>query len=80
VEQWFDGFAIPKAIVMCESGGNYGALNPSTGAGGAYQFLPETYKGLGGKAEAPHLAPKEEQDRLAAKLWADGQGRGNWEC
>ena len=40
VEQWFDGFAIPKAIVMCESGGNYGALNPSSGAGGAYQFLP----------------------------------------
>ena len=80
VQQWFDGFAIPKAIVMCESGGNYGALNPSSGAGGAYQFLPETYKGLGGQAEAPHLAPKSEQDRLAAKLWADGQGRGNWEC
>ena len=80
VDQWFDGFAIPKAIVMCESGGNYGALNPSSGAGGAYQFLPETYKGLGGKAEAPHLAPKAEQDRLAAKLWADGRGRGNWEC
>ena len=80
VEQWFDGFAIPKAIVMCESGGNYGALNPSSGAGGAYQFLPETYEGLGGQAEAPHLAPKSEQDRLAAKLWADGQGRGNWEC
>ncbi len=80
VGQWFDGFAIPKAIVMCESGGDYGALNPSTGAGGAYQFLPETYKGLGGQAEAPHLAPKSEQDRLAAKLWADGQGRGNWEC
>ncbi len=80
VQQWFDGFAIPKAIVMCESGGNYGALNPSSGAGGAYQFLPETYKGLGGKYDAPHLAPKSEQDRLAAKLWADGQGRGNWEC
>jgi hypothetical protein len=80
VDQWFDGFAIPKAIVMCESGGNYGALNPSSGAGGAYQFLPETYKGLGGTAPAPHLAPKEEQDRLAAKLWADGKGRGNWEC
>ena len=80
VNQWFDGFAIPKAIVMCESGGNYGALNPSSGAGGAYQMLPETYKGLGGKYKAPHLAPKSEQDRLAAKLWADGQGRGNWEC
>ena len=80
VQQWFDGFAIPKAIVMCESGGNYGALNPSSGAGGAYQMLPETYKGLGGKYAAPHLAPKSEQDRLAAKLWADGKGRGNWEC
>ena len=80
VQQWFDGFAIPKGIVMCESGGNYGALNPSSGAGGAYQMLPETYKGLGGKYAAPQLAPKSEQDRLAAKLWADGQGRGNWEC
>ena len=80
VQQWFDGFAIPKNIVMCESGGNYGALNPSSGAGGAYQLLPSTYEGLGGKYEAPHLAPKSEQDRLAAKLWADGQGRGNWEC
>jgi septal ring factor EnvC (AmiA/AmiB activator) len=80
VEQWFDGFSIPKAIVMCESGGNYNALNPSSGAGGAYQFLPETYKGLGGKYAAPHLAPKSEQDKLAAKLWNDGAGRGNWEC
>jgi septal ring factor EnvC (AmiA/AmiB activator) len=80
VNQWFDGFSIPKAIVMCESGGNYGALNPSSGAGGAYQLLPSTYEGLGGKYEAPHLAPKSEQDRLAAKLWADGKGRGNWEC
>ena len=53
VQQWFDGFAIPKAIVMCESGGNYGALNPSSGAGGAYQMLPETYKGLGGQVRRP---------------------------
>jgi peptidoglycan hydrolase CwlO-like protein len=80
VEQWFDGFSIPKAIVMCESGGNYNALNPSSGAGGAYQMLPETYKGLGGKYAAPQLAPKSEQDRLAAKLWNNGAGRGNWEC
>src|SRR4051794_5153202 len=80
VEQWFDGFSIPKAIVMCESGGNYNAINPSSGAGGAYQMLPETYKGLGGKYAAPQLAPKSEQDRLAAKLWNGGAGRGNWEC
>jgi predicted nucleic acid-binding Zn-ribbon protein len=80
VGQWFGDFAIPQSIVMCESSGNYRALNPSSGAGGAYQMLPETYKGLGGKYEAPHLAPKSEQDRLAAKLWNGGAGRGNWEC
>ena len=80
VQQWFGDFAIPQGIVMCESGGNYGALNPSSGAGGAYQMLPETYKGLGGQYAAPHLAPKSEQDRLAAKLWDGGRGRGNWEC
>jgi septal ring factor EnvC (AmiA/AmiB activator) len=80
VQQWFGDFAIPQGIVMCESGGNYGALNPSSGAGGAYQMLPDTYKGLGGQYAAPHLAPKSEQDRLAAKLWDGGRGRGNWEC
>jgi peptidoglycan hydrolase CwlO-like protein len=80
VGQWLGDFAIPHSIVMCESGGNYNALNPSSGAGGAYQMLPETYKGLGGQYKAPQLAPKSEQDRLAAKLWNGGAGRGNWEC
>jgi septal ring factor EnvC (AmiA/AmiB activator) len=80
VQQWFGDFAIPQSIVMCESGGNYGAVNPTSGAGGAYQFLPSTYEGLGGKYASPNVAPKWEQDRLAAKLWAGGQGAGNWEC
>ncbi len=81
VGQWLGGdYAIPNSIVQCESGGNYGALNPSSGAGGAYQMLPETYQGLGGRHKAPHLAPKWEQDKLAAKLWNGGAGRGNWEC
>jgi chromosome segregation ATPase len=80
VGTWLGDFAIPQTIVMCESGGNYNALNPSSGAGGAYQFLPDTYRGLGGRFKAPHLAPKWEQDKLAAKLWNGGAGRGNWEC
>ena len=80
VSGWLGDFSIPQSIVMCESGGNYNALNPSSGAGGAYQFLPETYKGLGGKFKAPQFAPKWEQDKLAAKLWNGGAGRGNWEC
>jgi septal ring factor EnvC (AmiA/AmiB activator) len=80
VNQWFGDFAIPQSIVMCESGGNYGAVNPTSGAGGAYQMLPETYKGLGGKYASPNVAPKSEQDKLAAKLWNGGAGAGNWEC
>jgi septal ring factor EnvC (AmiA/AmiB activator) len=80
VNQWFGDYTIPQSVVMCESGGNYGAVNPTSGAGGAYQMLPDTYKGLGGKYAAPNVAPKWEQDRLAAKLWNGGAGAGNWEC
>ena len=80
VGQWLGNFSIPNSVVMCESGGNYHAVNPKSGAGGAYQFLPETYKGLGGRYAAPQLAPKSEQDQLAAKLWAGGRGAGNWAC
>jgi muramidase (phage lysozyme) len=80
IGQWFGDFSIPQNVVICESGGNYRAKNPSSGAGGAYQFLPETYKGLGGRYAAPELAPKWEQDQLAAKLWNGGSGAGNWEC
>ena len=80
VGQWLGDFSIPTSVVMCESGGNYRAVNPKSGAGGAYQFLPGTYKGLGGRYAAPQLAPKSEQDQLAAKLWAGGRGAGNWAC
>jgi len=64
--------------VMCESGGNYGALNPSSGAGGAYQILPSTWALYGG-AGAPQDASKEEQDRIAAEIWADSGGSA-WAC
>src|SRR5207247_5261089 len=80
VGQWIGDFSIPQSVVMCESGGNYRAVNPNSGAGGAYQMLPSTYKGLGGRYAAPQLAPKSEQDQLAAKLWAGGHGAGNWAC
>lgn len=79
VERWLGGpYAIPAYIVMCESGGNYGALNPSSGAGGAYQIIPSTWKLYGGQGE-PQNAPKAEQDRIAAEIWADS-GPGAWVC
>ena len=41
-------YSIPTYIVICESGGNYQALNASSGAGGAYQILPSTWRAYGG--------------------------------
>lgn len=71
-------YAIPTYIVMCESGGDYSALNPSSGAGGAYQIIPSTWAAYGGKG-LPHEASKAEQDRIAALIWAD-VGASAWSC
>lgn len=79
VGRWLGGpYAIPTYIVMCESGGNYSALNPSSGAGGAYQILPSTWELYGGKGE-PQNAPKAEQDRIAGEIW-DDSGPSAWVC
>jgi septal ring factor EnvC (AmiA/AmiB activator) len=79
VGRWLGGpYSIPTYIVMCESGGNYSALNPSSGAGGAYQVLPSTWEMYGGQGE-PQNAPKAEQDQIAAEIWADS-GSGAWVC
>ncbi len=79
VGRWLGGpFSIPAYIVMCESGGDYGALNASSGAGGAYQILPSTWELYGGQGE-PQNAAKEEQDRIAAEIWADSGGSA-WVC
>ncbi|HEX3173943.1 MAG TPA: transglycosylase family protein [Solirubrobacterales bacterium] len=79
VGRWLGGpYAIPTYIVMCESGGNYSALNPSSGAGGAYQILPSTWTLYGGEG-LPQDAPKTEQDRIAGEIWADSGGSA-WVC
>ncbi len=72
-------WAIPAAIVQCESGGQN--LTPNgAGASGYYQMLPATWAGLGGSTRHAYQASKAEQDRLAAKLWAGGAGARNWVC
>lgn len=79
VGRWLGGpYSIPAYIVMCESGGNYSAVNPSSGAGGAYQVLPSTWELYGGQGE-PQNASKAEQDRIAAEIWADS-GPSAWVC
>ena len=73
------GWAIPWPIVQCESGGQNLPPNEA-GASGYYQIMPATWRGAGGRGPAAYLAPKAEQDRIAAKLWNGGAGAGNWVC
>jgi peptidoglycan hydrolase CwlO-like protein len=73
------GWAIPWSVVLCESGGRNHSPNHA-GASGYYQIIPSTWKGAGGRGPAAYLAPKSEQDRIAAKLWNNGLGAGNWVC
>jgi len=72
------GYSIPSSIVMCESGGNYSAVNPSSGAGGAYQILPSTWAAYGGQG-LPQDAPPAEQNQIAAEIYAT-QGPSAWTC
>ena len=57
VGDWFGDWAIPESIVMCESGGNCEAVNPSSGAGGAYQILPSTWDLYGGEGDPEDASP-----------------------
>jgi septal ring factor EnvC (AmiA/AmiB activator) len=75
---WFGDWAIPEGIVMCESGGNFSAVNPGSGAGGAYQILPSTWRLYGGQG-LPQNASPSEQSRIAAQIWADS-GSAAWVC
>ena len=72
-------WAIPWAVVQCESGGQNLPPNNAS-ASGYYQMLDATWTGLGGSTPQAYQAPKAEQDRLAAQLWAGGAGARNWVC
>ena len=67
-----------------ESGGNYGAVNGSSGAGGAYQFLPSTWNNTANYAGRPDLvgvhpsqASAADQDAMAQALY-QWQGGAPW--
>jgi hypothetical protein len=73
------GWAIPYAIVLCESGGQNLPPN-SAGASGYYQIIPSTWRLFGGTGPAAYLASKAEQDAVAARIWNGGAGASNWVC
>jgi len=72
-------WAIPWAIVQCESGGQNMPPN-SAGASGYYQIIPSTWKGFGGSGPHAYLTGKGEQDRVATRIWDGGRGARNWDC
>jgi septal ring factor EnvC (AmiA/AmiB activator) len=73
------GWAIPYAIVLCESGGQNLSPN-SAGASGYYQILASTWKLYGGSGPAAYLASKAEQDAVASRIWNGGSGASQWVC
>lgn len=48
-------------VISAESGGNPSAVNPSSGAGGLYQFLPSTWAGLGYSGLPQDASPATQQ-------------------
>lgn len=78
------GCVIPAYICQRESGMSYTALNPSSGAGGMYQFMPSTWRGIANAIApewantAPHQAPPWVQDMFATYLWDGGRGCSHW--
>ncbi len=73
------GWAIPEAIVICESGGQNLPPN-SAGASGYYQIIPSTWKLFGGPGPAAYLTSLGEQSAVASRIWNGGAGASNWVC
>jgi septal ring factor EnvC (AmiA/AmiB activator) len=73
------GWAIPYAIVLCESGGQNVPPNYAS-ASGYYQITAATWKLFGGTGPAAYLASKAEQDAVASRIWRGGAGASNWVC
>ena len=65
-----------SCVIHAESGGNASAVNPSSGAGGLYQFLPSTWQALG-YSGLPQNASVGEQNAAFAKEYAQS-GTSAW--
>jgi LysM repeat protein len=63
-------------VITRESGGNARAVNPASGAGGLYQFLPSTWQALG-YSGLPQDAPVSVQNAAFQQAYAQS-GTGPW--
>ena len=65
-----------SCVIAAESGGNPSAVNPSSGAGGLYQFLPSTWAALG-HSGLPQNASVAEQNQAFRQEYAQS-GTSAW--
>lgn len=63
-------------IRSCESGGDYGAVDPSGTYGGAYQFDQSTWESVGGSGDPASASPAEQDQR--AQMLLDQSGTSPW--
>jgi hypothetical protein len=70
------GSGYQACVIARESGGNASAVNPSSGAGGLYGFLPSTWQALGFSG-SPQNAPVSVQNAAFAKMYAQS-GTAAW--
>jgi resuscitation-promoting factor RpfC len=68
--------AFQACVIQRESGGNPSAVNPSSGAGGLYQFLPSTWQALG-HSGLPENASVAEQNQAFQQQYAQS-GTAAW--
>ena len=68
--------AFQACVIQRESGGNPSAVNPSSGAGGLYQFLPSTWAALG-HSGLPENASVAEQNQAFQQEYAQS-GTSAW--
>jgi resuscitation-promoting factor RpfC len=68
--------AFQACVIQRESGGNPAAVNPSSGAGGLYQFLPSTWQALG-HSGLPENASVAEQNQAFQQEFAQS-GTAAW--
>ena len=67
------GSGYQGCVIAAESGGNASAVNPSSGAGGLYQFLPSTWAALG-HSGLPQNASVAEQNQAFQQEYAQSGG------
>jgi hypothetical protein len=70
------GSGFEACVIQAESGGNASAVNPVSGAGGLYQFLPSTWAALG-HSGLPQNASVAEQRQAFQQAYAES-GTSPW--